>query len=71
MVHLEEVEDQDLVRQQPGPYEEDDDEADYTDTGKYPVLLLPNLTSLPPSPLSILSPSKPQKQTQLANRLPS
>ncbi|KAI4183665.1 MAG: hypothetical protein L6R41_005275 [Letrouitia leprolyta] len=32
MVHLEEVEDQDLVRQQPGPYEEDDDEADYTDT---------------------------------------
>ncbi|KAL8753857.1 MAG: hypothetical protein Q9184_005297 [Pyrenodesmia sp. 2 TL-2023] len=32
MVHLEEVEDRDLVREQPGPYEEDDDEADYTDT---------------------------------------
>ncbi|KAL8698445.1 MAG: hypothetical protein Q9201_006570 [Fulgogasparrea decipioides] len=34
MVHLEEVEDQDLTRQQPGPLEDnDDDEADYTDTG--------------------------------------
>ncbi|KAL8897311.1 MAG: hypothetical protein Q9207_007276 [Kuettlingeria erythrocarpa] len=32
MVHLEEVEDRDLVREQPGPYEEDDEEADYTDT---------------------------------------
>ncbi|KAL8718695.1 MAG: hypothetical protein Q9225_004196 [Loekoesia sp. 1 TL-2023] len=32
MVHLEEVEDRDLVREQPGPFEEDDDEADYTDT---------------------------------------
>ncbi|KAL8993010.1 MAG: hypothetical protein Q9188_007441 [Gyalolechia gomerana] len=31
MVHLEEVVDRDLVREQPGPYE-DDDEADYTDT---------------------------------------
>lgn len=37
MVHLEEVEDRDLVREQPGPYEEDDDEADYTDTGTYPI----------------------------------
>ncbi|KAI4113337.1 MAG: hypothetical protein LQ345_005664 [Seirophora villosa] len=34
MVHLEEVEDPDLVREQPGPYEGDDndDEGDYTDT---------------------------------------
>ncbi|KAL8967695.1 MAG: hypothetical protein Q9183_002800 [Haloplaca sp. 2 TL-2023] len=32
MVHLEEVEDQDLKQQQPGPYEGDDDEGDYTDT---------------------------------------
>ncbi|KAL8661852.1 MAG: hypothetical protein Q9202_005210 [Teloschistes flavicans] len=31
MVHLEEVEDQDLARQQPGPFEEDD-EGDFTDT---------------------------------------
>ncbi|KAL8730339.1 MAG: hypothetical protein Q9166_004104 [cf. Caloplaca sp. 2 TL-2023] len=31
MVQLEEVEDQDLVREQPGPYEEEDDD-DYTDT---------------------------------------
>ncbi|KAL8824386.1 MAG: hypothetical protein Q9170_008178, partial [Blastenia crenularia] len=32
MVQLEEVEDRDLTREQPGPYEEDDDEANYTDT---------------------------------------
>ncbi|KAI4109300.1 MAG: hypothetical protein LQ339_001800 [Xanthoria mediterranea] len=31
MVQLEEVEDQDLVREQPGPYQEDEDD-DYTDT---------------------------------------
>ncbi|KAL8770850.1 MAG: hypothetical protein Q9209_003501 [Squamulea sp. 1 TL-2023] len=31
MVQLEEVEDQDLAREQPGPYEEEEDE-DYTDT---------------------------------------
>ena len=42
MVQLEEVEDRDLVREQPGPYEEDnDDEADYTDTG---------IPSIPSSP---------------------
>lgn len=32
MVQLEEVEDQDLVREQPGPYQEEEDD-DYTDTG--------------------------------------
>ncbi|KAL8843172.1 MAG: hypothetical protein Q9176_002125 [Flavoplaca citrina] len=31
MVQLEEVEDQDLVREQPGPYQEEEDD-DYTDT---------------------------------------
>lgn len=44
MVQLEEVEDQDLVREQPGPYQEDEDD-DYTDTGKFPPQLL---NSFPP-----------------------
>ena len=44
MVQLEEVEDQDLVREQPGPYQEDEDD-DYTDTGKFPP---PSFKFLPP-----------------------
>lgn len=33
MVELEEVEDPELEAPQPGPMEDDDDSADYTDTG--------------------------------------
>ncbi|KAL8670498.1 MAG: hypothetical protein Q9168_004966 [Polycauliona sp. 1 TL-2023] len=42
MVQLEEVEDQDLVREQPGPYQEEEDD-DYTDTGLSP----PSALSVP------------------------
>ncbi|KAI4235228.1 MAG: hypothetical protein L6R40_006525 [Gallowayella cf. fulva] len=51
MVQLEEVEDQDLVREQPGPYEEDEDD-DYTDTDSslsdddLPSTLAPSETAL-------------------------
>ncbi|KAL8904112.1 MAG: hypothetical protein Q9171_007167 [Xanthocarpia ochracea] len=52
MVQLEEVEDQDLVREQPGPYEEEEDE-DYTDTDSslsddddFPSSLAPSETAL-------------------------
>ncbi|KAL8629032.1 hypothetical protein Q9189_005235, partial [Teloschistes chrysophthalmus] len=54
MVHLEEVEDQDLARQQPGPFEEDDD-GDFTDTDSslsddndddLPASILPSETAL-------------------------
>ncbi|KAL8857567.1 MAG: hypothetical protein Q9178_005895 [Gyalolechia marmorata] len=52
MVQLEEVEDQDLVREQPGPYEEEEDD-DYTDTDSslsddddFPSSLAPSETAL-------------------------
>ncbi|KAL8801546.1 MAG: hypothetical protein Q9182_004388 [Xanthomendoza sp. 2 TL-2023] len=46
MVQLEEVEDQDLVREQPGPYEEEEDD-DYTDTDDdFPSTLAPSETAL-------------------------
>ncbi|KAL9034321.1 MAG: hypothetical protein Q9180_005472 [Flavoplaca navasiana] len=45
MVQLEEVEDQDLVREQPGPYQEEEDD-DYTDTGSY--FLPPSPSNIPP-----------------------
>ncbi|KAI4252714.1 MAG: hypothetical protein L6R42_007860, partial [Xanthoria sp. 1 TBL-2021] len=46
MVQLEEVEDQDLVREQPGPYQEEEDD-DYTDTDS--SLSDDDLPSLAPS----------------------
>ncbi|KAI4252050.1 MAG: hypothetical protein L6R35_007595 [Caloplaca aegaea] len=57
MVHLEEVEDRDLVREQPGPYEggdDNDDEGDYTDTDS-------SLSSASDFPSSSFAASAPQE----------
>lgn len=60
MVELEEVEDPELQAPQPGPTDDDDDSADYTDTGSSIRLLSGRtaITSHPSSPSPFHPPSK-------------
>lgn len=56
MVELEEVEDRELEAPQPGPLEDDEDSADFTDTGLSNKIPRPQTASTPLSSFHIQPP---------------